>query len=110
MIEYVWKRGLTMAQENKEKTILINPAAAKKMKLEQKEGFVYRIEISTFNWRGPIYRLVQTKNTAEDDLVVTVDELTVHAADDTLEYFDELEIDIAYMFGDENLVVKDRIV
>ena len=38
-----------MAQENTEKTIQINPAAAKKMKLEQKEGFVYRIEISTFN-------------------------------------------------------------
>ena len=41
---------------------------------------------------------------------MTVNELTVHAADDTLEYFEELEIDIAYMFGDENLVVKDRTV
>jgi hypothetical protein len=49
MIEYVWKRGLTMAKENKEKTIRINPAAVEKMKLEHKEGFVYRIEISTFN-------------------------------------------------------------
>lgn len=110
MIEYVWKRGLTMAKENKEKTIRINPAAVEKMKLEHKEGFVYRIEISTFNWRGPIYRLVQTENTADEDLVVTDHDLTIHAAADTLEFFEELKIDIAYMFGDENLVVKDRTV
>lgn len=38
-----------MAQENKQKTIHINPAAVEKMKLEHKEGFVYRIEVSTFN-------------------------------------------------------------
>lgn len=110
MIRYLWKRGLTMAQENKQKTIHINPAAVEKMKLEHKEGFVYRIEISTFNWRGPIYRLVQTKNSADGDMVVTDHDLTIHVAADTLEYFEELEIDIAYMFGDENLVVKDRSV
>ena len=33
MIEYVWKRGLTMAKENKEKTIRIKPDAVEKMKL-----------------------------------------------------------------------------
>lgn len=40
----------------------------------------------------------------------TASGLTVYAEVETLEYFEELDIILVSMFGDENLAVKERAV
>ena len=99
-----------MEIEVKEKSIVISPAAAQKMKEELKPNHSYKIEISAFSWCGPIYRLVQATNTAENDLAVTDPEsgIKVYASPEVGEYFQDMEIILASLFSDEVLVVKER--
>ena len=100
-----------MTKEINDKTIVISPAAAKKMSNELKENHRYQVEIAAFNWCGPIYRLVQAKETGADALAMKDPEsgIIVYASPDEGEFFESLAISLDQLFSDEVLMVRERV-